>query len=124
VTYRITTAATAKRSEHGQTSLREAVTLFRARKGFDRIIFDPNLRKVTSSVALSIGGPSHRLDGDTLRDGRQGLVHIEADAFTGRAGEMRYANGLLRGDTDRDGSPDFVLRIAGGIGPSDGDFIL
>jgi hypothetical protein len=37
---------------------------------------------------------------------------------------MRYANGPLQGDTDGDGSPDFVLRIAGGIGLSDGDFIL
>ncbi len=65
-----------------------------------------------------------RVDGNTLRGGNQDLVFIGDDAFSGRAGEMRYENGVLRGDTDGDGVTDFALRIAGGVALTESDFIL
>ncbi len=65
-----------------------------------------------------------RVDGNTLRSGNQDLLFIGDDGFSGRAGEMRYANGVLWGDTDGDGRAEFSLRIAGGVAMTESDFIL
>jgi VCBS repeat-containing protein len=52
----------------------------------------------------------------------------EADAsllktgFTGKAGQLRYANGILMGDTDGDRKADFQIKIAGHF--SAGDLLL
>ncbi|WP_414471341.1 Ig-like domain-containing protein [Microvirga sp. M2] len=45
-----------------------------------------------------------------------------ATGFTGRAGELRFANGLLMGDVDGDGRADFEIRIVGPLAA--GDVIL
>lgn len=51
------------------------------------------------------------------------LYRYEAAAgFTGKAGELRYADGILMGDTDGDGRADFEIRIVGTF--TYGDVIL
>jgi len=64
------------------------------------------------------------MDGNALRDGKQDLVFIGTDDFTGNAGDLRYERGVIRGDTDGDRVSDFEIRLAGGGLISAGDFIL
>jgi hypothetical protein len=45
-----------------------------------------------------------------------------AAAFTGRKGELRFADGILQGDLDGDGRADFEIGIAGALAA--GDVIL
>ena len=44
------------------------------------------------------------------------------DGFSGRAGELRFHNGVLSGDTDGDGRADFQIKVQGHLGI--GDVIL
>jgi len=39
----------------------------------------------------------------------QAFDFIEADAFSGTAGELRYASGVVRGDGD--GTADFAIEV-------------
>ena len=41
----------------------------------------------------------------------QAFDFIEADAFSGTAGELRYASGVVRGDVDGDGTADFAIEV-------------
>lgn len=53
------------------------------------------------------------IDGNTAVPGRQILTFIGDDPFSGTAGEVRYAGGLVAGDTDGDGAANFEIAIDG-----------
>lgn len=49
-------------------------------------------------------------DANTVTAGRQGFTFVGASAFTA-AGQLRYANGVLAGNTDNDGLANFQIAI-------------
>lgn len=55
------------------------------------------------------------VDGNANRPNEQAFDFIGNDAFSGTAGELRYANGFLRGDRDGDGQADFFLGVNGSL---------
>ncbi|PZQ51589.1 MAG: hypothetical protein DI556_05380 [Rhodovulum sulfidophilum] len=52
-----------------------------------------------------------RLDADTTRSGHQGFDFIGGAAFSGAAGELRNAHGVLSGDLDGDGRAEFQVDV-------------
>jgi len=68
------------------------------------------------------------IDADTTSDGDQAFAFIGSGAFTGTAGELRtYQSGgqtYAQGDTDGDGTADFMIRLDGLHTLGSGDFVL
>jgi Ca2+-binding RTX toxin-like protein len=66
------------------------------------------------------------IDADEDTSGNQAFRWVDRSdldaAFTGRDGQVRFSNGVLRGDTDGDRVADFEIRIFGSF--SAGDVIL
>jgi hypothetical protein len=54
-----------------------------------------------------------RIDADQGARGNQSFAWIGDAAFSGKAGELRFANGQLAGDTNGDGTADFAIKITG-----------
>jgi Ca2+-binding RTX toxin-like protein len=65
-----------------------------------------------------------RLDADSTSDGHQAFQFQEGQAFSGRAGELRYADNVLSGDVNGNGSADFAIAITGAVNLGSDDFIL
>lgn len=53
------------------------------------------------------------IDAVAGRKGNQAFTWIGADAFSGRAGEVRFANGTLVADVDGDRTADLLVRVTG-----------
>ncbi|MFM7311678.1 MAG: calcium-binding protein [Cyanobium sp.] len=53
------------------------------------------------------------IDADETEDFDQAFSYIGSAAFTGVAGELRFAKGFLQGDTDGDKVADFVVQMKG-----------
>jgi Ca2+-binding RTX toxin-like protein len=51
------------------------------------------------------------IDAKTNKAGNQAFHFIGDDAFSGKAGELRYANHLLQGDVNGDGKADFNIGV-------------
>jgi hypothetical protein len=49
---------------------------------------------------------------------------IGGDAFTGAAGQLRFAAGVVSGDVNGDGKADFQIAVTGITNMAEGDFIL
>lgn len=67
------------------------------------------------------------MDADATKDGRQPFVFIGKRPFSGKAGELRFANALLQGDTKGKGRATFEIYIksyAGFSGPLTEDCLL
>ena len=68
------------------------------------------------------------VDADTGIQGDQGFDFIGTSAFTNTAGELRYqlidGNTFVMGDTNGDGTADFLVRLDGAHSLASGDFIL
>jgi Ca2+-binding RTX toxin-like protein len=106
--------------------------------GADEFIFgNGDFAGMTSATADRIHdfsqaeGDLIRLDGVDANSGLagdQGFAFIGSGAFTGTAGELRYAqisgNTYVQGDTDGDGQADFWIRLDGLHALANGDFIL
>jgi serralysin len=56
--------------------------------------------------------------------GDQAFVFIGAGSFTGVAGQLRYAKGVVQGDANGDGLADFSINIANNAALTAADFIL
>lgn len=56
--------------------------------------------------------------------GDQAFSFIGAKAFSGKAGELRYRDGIVSGDVDGDGKPDVLIEIANDHALAASDFIL
>lgn len=54
----------------------------------------------------------HRIDADSGHRGNQSFDFIGSHGFSGQAGELRYAGGLLAADTDGDGRADFQIGLS------------
>lgn len=52
-------------------------------------------------------------DANALTRGLQDFRFIGGQGFSGRAGELRFAGGVLAGDTDGDGTAEFAGTVAG-----------
>jgi Ca2+-binding RTX toxin-like protein len=65
-----------------------------------------------------------RIDADTGERGNGAFDFIGRRAFSGEAGELRYAGGVVSGDVDGDGSADFMVSLAGRPAVDGGDFLL
>jgi len=65
-----------------------------------------------------------RIDADTGERGNGAFDFIGRAAFSGEAGELRYAGGAVSGDVNGDGSADFMVSLAGRPGLDAGDFVL
>lgn len=52
-------------------------------------------------------------DANALTRGLQDFRFIGGQSFSGRAGELRFAGGVLAGDTDGDGTAEFAGTVAG-----------
>lgn len=106
--------------------------------GADTFIFrDGDFAGMTAATAdrildfISAQGDKVHLafvDANTLADGDQQFDFIGSAAFTSVAGELRYEviNGhtFLFGDTDGDGSADFMVQLVGTHSLTGADFVL
>jgi len=54
-----------------------------------------------------------KIDADTTHAGDQAFHFLGAAAFTGHAGDLRFAGGLLAGDVNGDALADFEIAIPG-----------
>jgi Ca2+-binding RTX toxin-like protein len=61
---------------------------------------------------------------DAETSGDQPLVFIGAAAFSGVAGQVRFARGMVQADTDGNGRADLEIKLSGGVDLDAGDFIL
>ena len=64
------------------------------------------------------------IDADTGRPGDQGFAFVAGAAFSGDAGELRFAGGVLAGDVDGDRDADFEIALLGVGRLSAGDILL
>ncbi|WP_230531281.1 M10 family metallopeptidase [Microvirga roseola] len=64
------------------------------------------------------------IDANTSAAGNQAFTFIGKAGFHGKAGELRFASGLLSGDVNGDGVADFQVRVPGLTYLSKGDFYL
>jgi Ca2+-binding RTX toxin-like protein len=65
-----------------------------------------------------------RIDADARKDGHQSFVYVGNAAFSGAAGELRFADGLLVGDVDGDGAADFEVEMEGVAALGNDDLLL
>jgi serralysin len=63
------------------------------------------------------------IDANTGASGNQAFRYIGAQAFA-RAGDLRYAGGIVAGDVNGDGRPDFEIAVTGSPTLTGADFIL
>ena len=68
------------------------------------------------------------VDANATKSGNQTFSFIVTDAFSDKAGELRYSksgsNTYVTGDTDGDGKTDFAIHIDKAITLDKGDFLL
>jgi serralysin len=105
--------------------------------GADRFLFNPGhlggglsatdrIKDFSSAQGDKID--LHNLDADTNSGGDQAFSWIGGAAFSGTAGELRFAfagnTTTVTGDTDGDGAADFALWLTGQVALTEGDFVL
>ena len=70
----------------------------------------------------------HDIDANSLSSGNQNFSFIGTAAFSGSAGQLRYAqaggNTFVMGDVNGDAVADFTIQVAGTLFLSSGDFVL
>ena len=64
------------------------------------------------------------IDADTTAGGNQAFDFIGGAGFSGTAGELRVAGGLVLGDTNGNGIADFEIRVTGIGAGANSDFVL
>jgi Ca2+-binding RTX toxin-like protein len=105
--------------------------------GADRFVFNPGHLGGGLSATDRIRDFSHaqgdeidlhNLDADTTLAGNQAFAWIGGAAFSGMAGELRFAfagnTTTVYRDTDGDGTADFALWLTGQVVLTAGDFVL
>jgi len=53
------------------------------------------------------------MDANTALDDDQAFAYLGGGAFTGTAGQLRFAGGVVHGDVNGDGVADFAIQLAG-----------
>ncbi|MFC1457340.1 M10 family metallopeptidase [Microvirga arabica] len=64
------------------------------------------------------------IDANTKAAGNQAFTFIGKNAFRGKAGELRFADGVVAGDVNGDKIADFGIKVTGLSALSKGDFYL
>jgi len=64
------------------------------------------------------------IDANTLKGGNQTFAFIGAQPFHDKAGELRFINGVISGDTNGDGVSDFQIKVSGVTKLYADDFVL
>lgn len=64
------------------------------------------------------------IDANVTVFGNQGFAFIDAAAFSGVAGQLRYAGGVLSGDLDGNGSADIQIGLTGAPVITGADLVL
>lgn len=64
------------------------------------------------------------IDASTRTSGDQAFAYIGLAAFSGRAGQLHFVNGVLEGDTNGDRVADFQISVLGVSAFATGDFLL
>ena len=64
------------------------------------------------------------IDANAKAAGNQAFAFIGSKAFSGKAGELQYKNGIVAGDVNGDKAADFHIEIANHHGLAAGDFIF
>jgi hypothetical protein len=59
------------------------------------------------------------MDADATRGGDQAFRFVGSEAFSGRAGELRVAGGIVAGDLDGDGQAEFEIDVGAALQASD-----
>ena len=62
---------------------------------------------------MRIGSTFSAIDAQPRATGDQPFVFIYGGAFTGTAGQVRFASGRLSGDVDGDATADFEIALPG-----------
>ena len=63
------------------------------------------------------------IDANSLLPGDQAFSFIGSGAFTGMAGQLRFAGGFVQGDLNGDATADFMIH-ANALSLAAGDFVL
>jgi serralysin len=64
------------------------------------------------------------IDANTKVSGNQAFSFIGKSDFSGKAGQLKFASGVVSGDVNGDGVADFQIKVAGLSALSKGDFYL
>ena len=64
------------------------------------------------------------IDAHSGKAGNQAFTFIGEHAFSGKAGELRFENGIAAGDVNGDGRADFEIEVRGMTSMLKGDFLL
>lgn len=64
------------------------------------------------------------IDANTDWSGNQAFSFIGSKGFSGKAGQLRYDDGVVAGDADGDGNADFQIELANNYRLDGGDFLL
>jgi Ca2+-binding RTX toxin-like protein len=97
-------------------------------KGADLFIFR-SAGEANRDVVADFGTGADRIDlraidADAGSAADDAFAFVGAAAFSGTAGELRFAGGRLLGDTDGDGFAEFRIEIAGDAPVAAGDVLL
>ncbi len=104
----------------------------RGNAGADRFVFASTTEAGRGSTRDVIRDFAHRvdhidlsaMDAKTDVSGNQVFRFIGSNGFSDRAGELRYASGIVSGDVDGDGRADFQIGIGNHATLTQADFIL
>ncbi len=66
----------------------------------------------------------HEIDANARLAGDQAMTYIGSTTFYGRAGQLRFANGILEGDLNGDRRADFAVSVEGMSAMLGSDFLL
>ena len=99
--------------------------------GADAFVFQAasdSRRSVIDTITDFRRGSDHidlrSIDANTKAAGDQAFSFIGKTAFHGKAGELRFADGIVAGDVNGDRTADFKIKVAGLSALSKGDFYL
>ncbi|WP_304608561.1 calcium-binding protein [Inquilinus sp. Marseille-Q2685] len=105
--------------------------------GADRFVYGSAAQSLTGAGADRIADFSHAqsdridlsaIDANTAAAGNQAFGFIGTAAYTGVAGQLRYAVGggvtTIAGDLDGDRASDFAITLTGAVSLVAGDFVL
>ncbi|WP_286009773.1 cellulose binding domain-containing protein [Salinicola avicenniae] len=87
--------------------------------GEDRFVWHAAMESTPLSIdeILDFGDDDHidlsALDADTTQAGHQAFEWQDGKGFSGEAGQLRFDDGQLQGDTNGDGIPELVIGVGG-----------
>ena len=104
-----------QRRQRPASSAAPAPTPWSAAKATTRFVYRPRLPRSAGDLITDFSDGDlidlSAIDAKVKRGGIQQFTFIGSNAFNGRSGELRYADGVLSGDVNGDGQADFQIAI-------------